>query len=58
MNKCLVTKLNGVVDNDELLVMGDKSNLCIKAEELPLLNRNSKGNIIIKDNHIIDVSKV
>ena len=47
-----------VVDNDELLVMGDKSNLCIKAEELPLLNRNSKGNIIIKDNHIIDVSKV
>lgn len=47
-----------VVDNDELLVMGNKSNLCIKAEELPLLNRSSKGNIIIKDNHIIDVSKV
>lgn len=47
-----------VVDNDELLVMGDKNNLCIKAEDLPSLSRTSKGNIIIKNNHIIDVSKV
>lgn len=51
---CLVT------DGDLILVCGDKTSICIKAEELPEVNNKySQGNIVIKGNStIIGVSKV
>jgi len=47
-----------VEDSDNLLISGNKTNLCISASEIPLLSRNSLGNIIIKGSKILSVSKV
>ena len=47
-----------VEDADSILVMGEKSNICIDAKEIPALGRASIGNNIIKDNKIVSVSKV
>ena len=47
-----------VSDEDTVLVCGEHNSLCINAKEIPLLSRPSAGNIIIKNNKIISVSKV
>lgn len=47
-----------VENSDILLVSGNKNNICISAEEIPLLSRGSTGNIIMKNNKILSVSKV
>ena len=47
-----------VEDGDNVLVLGDKSSICIDASELPNLGRASIGNQIIKNNKILSVSKV
>lgn len=47
-----------VSDEDMILVVGDKTGLCVNASEIPLLGRPSIGNQIIKNNHILSVSKV
>ena len=47
-----------VADEDNVLVMGDKTSICIAANEIPVLSRPSIGNQIIKDNKILSVSKV
>ena len=49
-----------IADGDLILVCGDKSSICIKAEDLPeITNKYSQGNIIIKGNSTITgVSKV
>lgn len=46
-------------NNDLLLVSGDKSSLVIKTDELPILNRSSVGNIVLKNNDkIVSISKI
>ena len=49
-----------VADGDLILVCGDKTSLCIKAEDLPeVTNKYAQGNIVIKGNSTITgVSKV
>lgn len=47
-----------IADEDNLLICGDKSSICISATEIPLLSRNSIGNQIIKGNNLLSVSKV
>lgn len=47
-----------VSDEDSVLVCGDKTSLCISAEEIPFLGRISIGNQIIKGSSIVSVSKV
>lgn len=47
-----------VNDEDNLLICGNKSSICISAKTIPVLNRGAMGNIIIKDNHIQSVSKI
>ena len=47
-----------VSDEDMVLVCGDHTSICIKAEEIPSLTRIALGNQIIKNNKIISVSKV
>ena len=47
-----------VNDEDNLLICGNKSSICISAKTIPVLNRGALGNIIIKDNHIQSVSKI
>ena len=47
-----------VSDEDDLLIVGDKSSICISAKEIPALGRNSMGNMIIKNSKILSVSKI
>lgn len=43
---------------DNILICGDKTSLCISATEIPVLSRVSIGNQLIKNNKILSVSKV
>ena len=47
-----------VEDSDSVLILGNKSSICIEASEIPNLSRASIGNIIIKNNKVLSVSKV
>ena len=47
-----------ITDGDMVLIVGDKSSICVKAEEIPLLARPSIGNQILKNNKVLGVSKV
>ena len=47
-----------VEDADSVLILGDKSSICIEAAEIPLLTRPSVGNLVIKNSKILSVSKV
>jgi hypothetical protein len=44
--------------DDSLLLLGDKSSICIPATEVPSLSRGSIGNQLIKNGKIYSVSKV
>ena len=47
-----------VDDTDNILVLCDKSSICVSAQEIPLLSRTSIGNQVIKNSKINSVSKV
>ena len=47
-----------VEDSDCVLILGDKNSICIEASEIPILSRASIGNVVIKDNKVLSVSKV
>lgn len=47
-----------VSTEDNVLIIGNNSSICISAQEIPSLNRVALGNIMIKNNRIISVSKV
>lgn len=47
-----------VADEDNILILGDKSSICIEATEIPALGRASIGNQVIKNSKILSVSKV
>ena len=59
--KCSETELGGacLLDKEsQILILGDKNNLCISGTEIPLLKRTSTGNILIKDNIIKMITKL
>lgn len=45
-------------DEDKILIVGDKTGVCISAKDIPLGSRGTIGNLLIKDNKIKSVSKV
>ena len=47
-----------ISDEDNILICGDKTSLCVSATEIPSLGRASIGNQIIKGSKILSVSKV
>jgi hypothetical protein len=47
-----------VEDADCVLILGDKSSICIEATEIPELSRASIGNLVIKNSKVLSVSKV
>lgn len=54
----VITAATLVSDEDNVLILGDKSSICIEATEIPSLSRASTGNQLIKDSKILSVSKV
>ena len=53
-----VTSAVLVNDKDNVLICGDKSSVCISAEEIPETSKSATGSIIIKGNKIVSASKV
>ena len=47
-----------VNDDDNVLILGNKSSLCMSASEIPIVSKASTGSIMLKDNKILGVSKV
>lgn len=54
----MVSAATLIEDGDSILILGDKSSICIEASEIPTLGRPSIGNQVIKGNKILSVSKV
>ena len=48
-----------LVNNDDLvLIVGNKTSICLKADEIPVMGRTAIGNMMLKGNNILSVSKV
>ena len=47
-----------VSDEDKVLLVGDKTSICVSATEIPAMGRASQGNQMIKNGKVIAVSKV
>ena len=47
-----------VSDEDNILICGNKTSICISATEIPLLSKSGTGNILIKDNRVISMTKI
>lgn len=47
-----------VSDEDNILVVGNKSSICISAKEIPQLSRTCLGNMILKGNIVNSATKV
>ena len=47
-----------LADEDAILLIGNKSSICISATDIPVLNRGAVGNQLIKQGTIYSVSKV
>ena len=45
-------------DDDNLLVIGNKTSICFSASEIPLLGKTAQGNTLIKGNRVISITKV
>ena len=54
----MVSAATLIEDGDSVLILGDKSSICIDATEIPTLGRPSIGNQVIKNSKILSVSKV
>ena len=47
-----------ISDEDNLLISGTNSSICISAKEVPLVSKIATGNILIKNNRVKAVSKI
>ena len=53
-----VTAAQLISDEDNVLLIGNKNSVCIAATEVPLMGRAAIGNMMLKNNNILSVSKV
>lgn len=47
-----------ISNEDNILLNGNKSAICISAKDVPLVSRTSGGNILIKDNKVTAITKI
>ena len=47
-----------VSDEDNILIVGNKSSICISAKDIPLISKTGQGNILIKNNRIVSITKI
>ena len=47
-----------ISDEDIVLLVGDKTSICIAATEVPEMGRVATGNMLLKNNKILNVSKI
>lgn len=59
--KCSDNKIAGVAmvsNEDNLLIIGKTRSICISCTELPILSRIALGNMLIKDNQVLKITKI
>ena len=54
---CLVSA-KMISDEDNLLIIGNYSSICISAKEIPEIGKTGVGNILLKNNRITSVEKI
>lgn len=47
-----------ITNDDTVLIVGNRNSVCISAKEIPIVGRTAGGNLMLKDNIILSVSKV
>ena len=47
-----------VSDEDNILIVGNKSSICVAATDIPVLGRTGIGNQMIKSGKVSTISKV
>ena len=47
-----------ISDEDTVLIIGNKNSVCLSAKEIPQYGRPAAGDIVLKNNHILSVSKI
>lgn len=47
-----------ISNEDNILIYGNKSSICISAKDIPLLSKISQGNILLKDNKVLSATKI
>lgn len=47
-----------VSDEDNILICGNSTSVCISSRDVPLLGRTAAGNIMIKGNRILSITKI
>ena len=52
-----ITTATLINDEDSVLICGDKNSICVSAADIPLLGRATQGNVMVKGNRIISVTK-
>ena len=52
-----ITAATLINDEDSILICGDKNSICLSATDIPLLGRATQGNVMMKGNRIISVTK-
>ena len=45
-------------DDDNILIIGNKTTICVSATEVPLLSKAGTGNVMIKGNRVTAVTKI
>ncbi len=45
-------------DNDNILITGNHSSICVSAKEVPLVGKIATGNIMVKNNRVLSVTKI
>lgn len=47
-----------ISDEDNILISGSNSSICISAKDVPLLSKSGNGNILIKNNIVKSITKI
>lgn len=47
-----------VSDDDNILLSGDKTSICFSASDIPLIGKLGVGNILLKDNKVLSITKI
>ena len=45
-------------DNDNILITGNHSSICVSAKEVPLVGKIATGNVMVKNNRVLSVTKI
>lgn len=45
-------------DEDNILISGNYSSICISATDLPLIGKLGQGNVLIKNNRVLSITKI